>query len=207
MDEEMPQGPLVAIVDDQRDIRTTLGRGLASRGFRCHPLSSGQDLLDALEYLQPDCILLDLRMPMMDGLETLRAIPANRRNIPIIFFTSHGDIPVAVEAMKLGATDFIEKPASFKNIAEKIGSALAGQRKPSGKTLTAGEAKRIIDDLTGREQEVMRFVCDGLPNKEIAGRLGLSVRTVESHRHHAFKKIGHSNLVQIARVFQAAEGG
>ncbi|NCP14250.1 MAG: response regulator transcription factor [Sphingomonadales bacterium] len=206
MEAEVPKGPLVAIVDDQRDVRTTLCRGLAAYNYRCHPFASGPDLLEALEYLHPDCILLDLRMPDMGGLEALRAIPANRRHIPIIFFTSHGDVPTAVEAIRLGAKDFIEKPASFAHIAEKIESAIAAQPKPSGNELTMLEARQIIDDLTVREKEVLESICEGLPNKEIAWRLGLSVRTVESHRHHAFKKIGHGNLVQIARIFQAAEG-
>lgn len=205
MDANMAEGPLVAIVDDQRDVRTTLGRGLAAHNFRCHPFSSGPDLLEALEYLEPDCILLDLRMPEMDGLETLGAIPSNRRHIPIIFFTSHGDVSVAVEAMRLGAKDFIEKPASFAFIADKIRAAIVSKQEPAETKLTKKDAKLIIDGLTDRQQQIMRSVCDGLPNKEIAARLGLSIRTVESHRHFAYKKIGNGNVLQIARIFELAK--
>lgn len=200
------EGPLVAIVDDQRDVRTTLSRGLAAFDFRCHPFSNGQDLIDALIYLEPDCILLDLRMPMMDGIETLKAIPAGRRHIPVIFFTSHGEISVAVEAMKLGASDFIEKPASFSEIADKIRKALINRSRSPSKALAVGDARRIVASLTTREQEILRLACDGLSNKQCANLLGLSVRTVEAYRLRATTKIGHSNLVKIAQIFQTADG-
>ncbi len=197
---------LIAIVDDQRDVRTTIGRGLVRHGFRCHPFASGQDLLDALEYLEPDCILLDLRMPVLDGLETLKAIPAHRRHIPVIFFSSHGDVPLAVQAVKAGAADFIEKPGTFEQIAEKIGAALATSRPIAEKSHSALEARALLATLTRREIEIMRLACEGLQSKEIAARLDLSVRTVESHRYHAIRKLGDGKLINIAKIFRAAQG-
>ncbi|MFN4039235.1 MAG: response regulator transcription factor [Erythrobacter sp.] len=206
MNTEIADDPLVAIVDDQRDVRTTVGRGLAAHGFRAHPFASGQDLLEALEYLEPDCILLDMRMPGLDGIETLKAIPERRRSIPVVFFTSHGDIPLAVEAMRLGAADFIEKPGSFDQIATKIRAALATRSRPADQSYTSDEARTIIANLTAREREIMQLASDGLQSKEIAARLDISVRTVESHRHHAIQKIGDGRLINIARLFRAAEG-
>lgn len=200
------ESPLVAIVDDQRDVRTTVGRGLAAHGFRAHPFASGQDLLDALEYLEPDCILLDMRMPGMDGIETLKAIPQRRRSIPVVFFTSHGDIPLAVEAMRLGAADFIEKPGSFEQIAAKLRAALSTRAKSHDPEYSSENAREIIDSLTAREREIMRLASDGMQSKEIAAHLNISVRTVESHRHHAIQKIGDGRLINIARLFRAVEG-
>jgi FixJ family two-component response regulator len=201
------EDPLVAIVDDQRDVRTTVGRGLSAHGFRAHPFASGQDLLDALEYLEPDCILLDMRMPGMDGLETLKAIPERRRGIPVVFFTSHGDIPLAVEAMQLGAADFIEKPGSFEQIASKLRAALSARAKSADQAYSGENAREIIASLTAREREIMQLASNGMQSKEIAAHLNISVRTVESHRHHAIQKIGDGRLINIARLFRAAEGG
>lgn len=205
MQDDTRAQPLIAIVDDQRDVRTTLGRGLARHGYQCHPLASGADLLEALEYLHPDCILLDMRMPGLDGMTTLKAIPSHCRHIPVLFFTSHGDIPLAVEAIKAGATDFIEKPGTFGSIVEKIEAALESSKPSAEKSQVAQEARELIASLTKREHEVMRLACDGMQSKEIATHLALSVRTVEAHRYHAIQKLGESKLVSIARIFQAAE--
>ncbi len=197
---------LIAVVDDQRDVRTTVGRGLERHGYRVHPFMSGTDLVEALDYLEPDCILLDIRMPGLDGLATLRRIPEHRRHIPVIFFTSHGDIPLAVEAMKNGAFDFIEKPGTFALISQKIEAALLASQPSAEKHHSARQARELIADLTTRESQVMRLACQGLRNKQIAQQLGIGVRTVEFHRHRAMHKLGEVNLVIIARIFQAAEG-
>lgn len=206
MPEPETSAPLIAVVDDQRDVRTTLGRGLERHGYRVHPIMGGPDLLEALEYLQPDCILLDFRMPELDGLATMKRIPPHRRHIPVIFFTSHGDIPLAVEAMKHGAADFIEKPSSFETIVQTIEKALVSSRQSVEKNHSADQARERIADLTKREDEVMRLACTGLRNKEIAEKLNIGVRTVEFHRHQALQKLGEPSLVNIARIFEAAAG-
>lgn len=201
-----PDGPMVAIVDDERDVRMTIVRGLEKRGYRCHPFASGCDLIDALDYLKPDCVLLDLRMPGMDGLATLKAIPERHRHVCVLLFTSHGDVPVAIEAMKAGASDFIEKPASLAMIAEKIDHALAEQRPIREQMRSVVKARELIDELTPREREIMELACDGLISGEIAEKLGLSVRTVENHRHNAIKKLKEDRLVNILKIFQTAQG-
>lgn len=205
MGEAITDEPLVAVVDDQRDVRTTLVRGLSAHGFRVHPFAGGQDLLDALDYLVLDCIMLDMRMPGLDGIETLIAIQEKRPTIPVLFFTSHGDIPLAVKAMQLGAVDFVEKPGSFEQISAKIRTALAASTRTEVAPYTVKQARELIDRLTKREREVLAFASEGLLNREIAERLDLSVRTVESHRHHAVQKIGDGRLINIIRLFQLAE--
>lgn len=198
--------PLVAVVDDHRDVRTTLGRGLARHGYSVHPFASGMDLIDALRYLKPDCILLDFRMPELDGIATMKALPSNSRHIPVIFFTSHGDIPLAVQAMQSGAADFIEKPSTFAAISEKIEAALNSREMSVEKIHSANDARELIAGLTKREHEVIRLACEGLQNKEVARKLDLSVRTVESYRYHAMKKLGENKIVNIARLFHVTEG-
>lgn len=198
--------PLIAVVDDQRDVRTTVGRGLERFGYKVHPFMGGTDLLEALEYLEPDCILLDVRMPVLDGLDTMKMIPEDRRHIPVIFFTSHGDIHLAVEAMKSGAADFIEKPAPFEMIVQKIEAALSSSRPTVERNHSADQARKQLAELTKREDEVMRLACAGLRNKEIAEQLNIGVRTVEFHRHQAIHKLGEPILVNIARLYQIAEG-
>lgn len=205
MQEPETPAPLIAVVDDQREVRTTVRRGLERHGYRVHPFVDGADLLEALSYMQPDCILLDMRMPGLDGLSTLLRIPSHLRHIPIIFFTSHGDIPMAVEAMKNGAADFIEKPASFEVIIQKIETSLASRRPLAEKSRTASQARELISELTNRENEVIRLACTGLRNKEIADQLNLGVRTVEFHRFQAMQKLGESNLLKLARMIEAAD--
>lgn len=205
MPEPGETAPLIAIVDDQRDVRTTVGRGLERYGFNVHPFLGGSDLLEALEYLQPDCILLDIRMPGLDGLATMSRIPPQLRHIPVIFFTSHGDVPLAVEAMKNGGADFIQKPATFEIIVSKIEAALLSSRPSVGKSHSAGQARKLLAQLTKREDEVMRLACEGLRNKEIAERLKIGIRTVESHRHRAIHKLGETNLIKVAKAYQIAK--
>jgi len=206
MSELEGKGALIALVDDDRDLRTTLGRGLTKLGYRCHPFRGGQDFLDALGYVKPDCILLDLRMPEMDGMATLKAIPDDMRHIAVIMFTSHGDIPIAIEAVKSGADDFIEKPASFEMIADKIDHAIDRKRAKREQMQSLVIARELLSQLTKREHEIMEMVCEGHTSAEIAENLDLSVRTVEAHRHNAITKLQEDKLVNILKLFQAAKG-
>lgn len=207
-DQVMPEpdriAPLIAIVDDQREVRTTVGRGLEQFGYRVHPFMGGEDLLEALEYLRPDCILLDLQMPGLDGLATMDRIPPQCRHIPVIFCTSHGNVPLAVEAMKNGAADFIVKPSTFEIVVSKIEAALLSSRPSIEKHHSADQARALLAVLTKREDEVMRLACEGLRNKEIAERLNIGARTVEFHRHQALHKLGETNLVIVARIYDIA---
>lgn len=144
-------------------------------------------------------------MPGLDGLATMSRIPPRRRHIPVIFFTSHGDVPLAVEAMKSGGTDFIEKPATFQVIASKIEAAMLSARPSAGKSQSADQARKLLAQLTKREDEVMRLACEGLRNKEIAERLKIGVRTVESYRHQAIHKLGEPNLINLAKIYETAK--
>ena len=205
MSVESEQAPSVALVDDNRDIRTLVCRGLRNSGINCHPFASGEDFLDGLSYLSFDCVLLDMRMPDLDGIETLKRIPPEKKHIPIIFFTSHADVPLAVNAMKSGARDLIEKPCSIEDIVEKVKGFAAHSVARSHRADMTDNARTLIKSLTPREKEVMSLVCQGLRSKQVGLRLSLSHRTIEAHRARATKKLGVNDLPNIVRIFQLAE--
>ncbi|WP_298304159.1 response regulator [uncultured Erythrobacter sp.] len=197
-------GPAVALVDDNRQIRTSICRGLTKHGMRCHPFACGEDFLEGLSYLSFDCVLLDLRMPDLDGMQTLRRIPSQKRYIPVIFFTSYADVSIAVDAMKSGARDFIEKPASIAEIAKTIEGFTVSSSVRSRNADMASGARSLVKTLSARENEVMMLVCEGFRSKQIANRLALSPRTIDAHRYSAIKKLGVNDLPNIVRMFQLA---
>lgn len=205
MRDKAPQNLTVAIVDDDRDLRTTLVKGLEKHGIICRPFVSGKDFLEALSYFDPDCILLDLLMPEMDGMKVIGLIPADKRHIPILVLTSHSDIATAVEAIKIGAQDFLEKPMKIEKICARIReySGLAGERR--SQVEKAVQARRLLDTLTEREGQVIRMVCKGLRSLDIADRLGLSIRTVEAHRRNAGLKLGSNRIGTIVNLIKTAD--
>lgn len=205
MTESQSDELLVAIVDDERDLRMTLVRGLEKYRIKCHPLAGGKDFLEAISYLEPDCVLLDLNMPGMTGMDVLSQIPAEKSHIPVIIFTSHGDVPTVVKAMRSGAVEFLEKPMSFQQISEHIRATVARSSPRVGRSQQGREAKRLLATLTEREAKIVHLVCQGLRNADIAKELDNSVRTVEVHRYHATRKLGTSSVAELILLVQAAE--
>jgi len=188
---------LVAVVDDDRDMRTTLVKGLEKFHITCRPFGSGSDFLEALQYFEPDCVLLDLSMPGITGLDVLSAIPEEKSHIPVIIFTSFGSIPAAVSAIRKGAVEFLEKPMSLEQIDAQIRAAIASTSSRSVDARRSAEAKRLLANLTSREAEVVKLVCSGLRSAEIARQLGISARTVEVHRYNAYKKLGTQSSTEL----------
>lgn len=205
MGERSPQDLIVAIVDDDRDLRTTLVRGLEKFGVICRPFASGEDLLEALSYFEPDCILLDLRMPGMDGMKVMSLIPAEKRHIPVLVLTSHGDIPTAVKAVKIGAQDFLEKPIKIEQIYARIREFTELSEHRRLQADQAIQARHLFDTLTQREDQVIRMACKGLRNLDIAEKLGLSIRTVENHRRNAGLKLGSNRIATLISLVKAAD--
>ena len=184
------------MVDDDRDVRRSLSFMLGASDVRSHPFGSGEDFLEALPDLQPGCILLDLRMPQMDGFHVMDELARREVDWPIIVMTGHGEVPVAVRAMKLGAIDFIEKPFSEEALLSCFGAAfsLLDARESTGKRRR--EARDRVAQLTGREADVLRGLLAGESNKQLATRLGISLRTVEMHRGNMMERLGVSSLAQ-----------
>src|SRR5690349_14009058 len=166
------KAPQVYVIDDDRDVRRSLSFMLGAAEIRSHPFASGLDFLDALPDLEPGCILLDLRMPQMDGFQVMDALAERRVDWPVIVMTGHGEVPVAVRAMKLGAVDFIEKPFSEQALLGCFAQAFAllQDREASGRRRR--EAHERAASLTAREKEVLQSLLAGQSNKEIAQYLG-----------------------------------
>jgi two-component system response regulator FixJ len=171
---------LVLIVDDDRAVRESTARLLHRAGFQSQCYESGDEFLAASIPDEIICILLDVRMPGTDGLAVLRALGERPALPPVVIITGHGDIPLAVEAMRMGALDFIEKPYAPDRLLETIGKATAADRAPPEKI--DPDARALLDQLSWRQRQVLAGILCGHPNKIIAFELGLSVRTVESYR-------------------------
>lgn len=194
--EKSTQPRHVHVVDDNRDVRRSLSYMLGASDLRSRPFGSGQDFLDALGDLQPGCILLDLRMPQMDGFQVMDALRRRGIDWPVIVMTGHGEISIAVRAMKQGAIDFIQKPFAEEalGICLETGFRLLAERLEAGERHRAARAR--VDQLTGRETEVLEGLLAGESNKQLAGRLGISLRTVEMHRGNMMDRLGVGNLAE-----------
>ena len=183
-------------MDDDRDVRRSLSFMLGACDMRSHPFGSGEDFLDAVPALQPGCVLLDLRMPQVDGFQVMDELVRRGVDWPVIVMTGHGEVPLAVRAMKLGAVDFIEKPFSEEALLACFGQAFAllDERQSEGQRRRA--ARERVDQLTAREREVLEGLLAGESNKHIAGRLGISLRTVEMHRANMMDRLEVGSLAE-----------
>ena len=197
---------VVHLVDDDAAIRRSVGFMLKTSGHRVESYETGTDLLKASSHLDQGCILLDIRMPGMDGLEVQQALQEKGVTLPVIIMTGHGDVTLAVKAMKAGAVDFIEKPFGKEAL---LGSLDEGYRRLSRKEATADRARDAairLQALTPRERDVLDGLGHGLPHKTIAYDLGISPRTVEIHRANLMTKLGVRSLSEALRIAFAAAG-
>ena len=197
----MKQGlPTVFIVDDDEAVRNSLRLLVKSVGLTAAALVSAQEFLASYDPLQPGCLLLDVRMPGMSGLELQQRLNLLGAVIPVIFITGHGDVPMAVEAMQQGAFDFLQKPFRDQDLIDRIQRALEKDR---ANRAALGEHSRIREQhetLTPREREVLALVTSGKANKVMAADLGLSQRTIEIHRARVMEKMGASSLAHLVRM-------
>ena len=197
----MNQGlPIVFIVDDDEAVRNSLRLLVKSVGLSATALVSAQEFLVSYDPLQPGCLVLDVRMPGMSGLELQQQLNARGAVIPLIFITGHGDVPMAVEAMQQGAFDFLQKPFRDQDLMDRIQRALEKDR---ANRAELGERSRIreqYETLTPREREVLALVTSGKANKVMAADLGLSQRTIEIHRARVMEKMGASSLAHLVRM-------
>jgi two-component system response regulator FixJ len=186
----------VYVIDDDRDVRRSLSFMLGAADIRSHPFGSGMDFLEALPDLEPGCILLDLRMPQMDGFQVMEALSETKIDWPVIVMTGHGEVPVAVRAMKMGAVDFIEKPFSEQALLGCFAQAFALLKDRESASRRRRDAHERAASLTGREKEVLQSLLAGQSNKEIAQFLGISLRTVEMHRGNMMDRLQASSLAE-----------
>jgi two-component system response regulator FixJ len=194
----------VYVVDDDDAVREALSGLLEAGGYLCRSFSSAQEFLRAAPTLRPGCLIADIRMPGMDGLELQQLLVERALHFPLIIVTGHGDVPLAVRAMKGGALDFIQKPFNAKAILESTKSAMSRVAEPQQANRLAVEAGSRFESLSQREREVLQGLLTGLPNKTIAHELGLSPRTVEIHRARVMEKMRARSLSELVRLGLAA---
>jgi two-component system response regulator FixJ len=194
----------ILIVDDDADVRDSLRALLESAGFTVRDFGSAKRVLEDTTVADGACLIADIRMPDMDGLTLQEELARRQVGLPVIIVTGHGDIPLAVRAMRAGAIDFIEKPFDDELLLESIQRALDHGKENRSQTLLAQTAAARIALLTEREQQVLECLVRGLSNKIIAYELDISPRTVEIHRAHVMEKMQARSLSEVVRLAFAA---
>jgi len=195
--------PVVFVVDDDASVRQALDDLFRSVGLRVQAFGSATEFLQSTLPDVPGCLVLDIRLPGLSGLDFQTELTKAGTNIPIIFITGHGDIPMSVRAMKAGAVEFLTKPFREQDMLDAIRVALErdrGRREHDRKT---SELHNLFDTLTNREQEVIGFVAAGLMNKQIAAEIGVSEITVKVHRGNVMRKMGARSLADLVRMADA----
>jgi FixJ family two-component response regulator len=200
----MPPNSLVFAIDDDASVRKGLSRLLRSAGYKSEIFESAADFLACEQHAGPACVIVDVQMPGLNGIEFQEDLIRRRREEQLVFITGHGDIPMCAQAMKAGAVDFLRKPFRAEELLQCIERALvrsAAQRRLSNER---EEARRLVDLLTPREFEVMQLVITGMLNKQIAGELDTAEKTVKVHRGRVMQKLGVTSVAALVRLVQKA---
>lgn len=192
--------PMVFVVDDDEAMRDSIACLLESVNLPSRMFSTAGDFLEFCDPQQQGCILLDIRMPGMSGMELLENLKANGITLPVIVITGHGDVPLAVRALKLGAFDFVQKPFNAHDLLDRVHAALQQVQENCQKNRKLDRLRSHFDALTGREREIMELVVAGNPSKVIGMKLGISSRTVDIHRSNIMRKL---NVRTVAELVQS----
>jgi two-component system response regulator FixJ len=200
----MTSGRMVHIVDDDEAVRNALGGLLSVCGFTVHRYPSGRALLDRAATLPVGCILLDLRMPEMSGLEVQAELTRMGIDFPVIYLSAHGDVTTGVQAMKRGAVDFLEKPVREEPLLAALEQGFARLGSQRAERAAARQARQALATLTPREREVIELVVRGCRNREIAKMLAIALQTVKVHRMRGMTKMGVTTVPDLTRAWAAA---
>jgi FixJ family two-component response regulator len=193
---------LVFIVDDDLSVRRSTERLIRSAGFKVLTFTSAGEFLASPRPEGPACLVLDVRMPGLSGMELQRELTQSGIHIPIIFITGHGDIPMSVRAMKAGAVEFLTKPFRSRSLLEAVRAAIETDRSANKARSETGELRQRYEQLTPREREVMALVVAGQLNKQVASELSTTERTIKFHRAHIMQKMGVESLADLVRMAQ-----
>jgi FixJ family two-component response regulator len=197
----MPEAQgVVFVVDDDASVREALQRLVRSAGLRVEAFASAEEFLQRGRPDEPSCLVLDVRLPDLSGLDLQRRMVDTNNQMPIVFITGHGDIPTTVRAMKAGAVEFLTKPLVEGDVLASIRDAIARDRVAREHDAETADLRARYASLTPREQEVMAWVVSGLLNKQIAGELGISEETVKVHRGHVMRKMEADSLADLVRM-------
>ncbi len=200
----IPLNSLVFLIDDDSSVRKGVSRLLRSAGYKNEVFGSASDFLAREQHPGPACVVVDVRMPGLNGMDLQSALNERRREEQLVFITGHGNIPMCAQAMKAGAVDFLTKPFRADELLECVERALtrAAEQRQRGADRT--EARRQLDLLTPREFEVMQFVVTGMLNKQTAAELGTAEKTIKVHRGRVMKKLGIASVAELVRLVEMA---
>ena len=201
----MAETPLVHVVDDDASVRESLSMLLEAAGFAVRTYDSANAFLDAASDRRAGCVLTDVQMPELNGLELQRRLAERGIGLPVIVMTGHADVPIAVEALKAGATDFLEKPFDDEHLIGVVTGAIAASQRAHDAAAAVADISARLATLTPREREVLEGLVAGHPNKTIAYDLGSSPRTVEVHRARVMEKMGARSLPELVRMTIAVD--
>jgi len=200
-----PSPATVFVVDDDEAVRESLALLLRSVELAAATFSSAHEFLGSYDPAAPGCLILDVRLPGMSGLELQQRLADDGADLPIVFITGHGDVPMAVRAMRSGAVDFLQKPFSDQDLLDRVQQALAEQSQRRQQRASKAVIAQRIRSLTPREHEVMELIVEGHANKIIANRLGTSQRTVEVHRASVMRKMQADSVARLVHLVFAAD--
>jgi FixJ family two-component response regulator len=201
----IPSNSLVFLIDDDPSVRKGVSRLLRSAGYNTEAFGSASDFLTREQHLGPGCVIVDVRMPGINGIDLQNVLIQRRREEQLVFITGHGNIPMCAQAMKAGAVDFLPKPFRDTELLECVERALARSADQRRRRADKAEARRRFDLLTPREFEVMQLVVTGMLNKQIASKLGTAEKTTKVHRGRVMRKLGVVSVAELVRLAEAAQ--
>jgi FixJ family two-component response regulator len=196
--------PFVFVIDDDASIRKSLARLLGATGYQSELFQSASDFLARPPCSEPSCVIVDVRMPGLNGIDFQEALIQRQREEQLIFVTGHGDVPMCARAMKAGAVDFLPKPFKPDELLRCVERALTRSSEQRSVATEQNETRRQLDSLTPREFEVMQLIITGILNKQVGGELGIAEKTVKVHRGRVMQKLGVTSVAELVRLVQKA---
>jgi len=196
---------MVFVIDDDESVRKSLGRLLDAAHYKTELFESASEFLSRSAYPGPSCVIVDVKMPGLNGIAFQEVLIEHGRDEQLVFITAHGDIPMCAEAMKAGAVDFLPKPFKSKQLLQSVERALSRSADERLRATERNHAFALLQRLTPREYQVMELVAAGLLNKQVGGELGMAEKTVKTHRAHMMQKLGITSVAELMRVLQKAE--
>ena len=201
----IPSNSLVFLIDDDASVRKGISRLLRSAGYRSEAFESASNFLTREQHSGPACVIVDVQMPGLNGIDLQNVLIQRRREEQLVFITGHGNIPMCAQAMKAGAVDFLPKPFRATELLQCVERALARSADQRRRGADKAEARRLLDLLTPREFEVMQLVVTGMLNKQIASELGTAEKTIKVHRGRVMKKLGIVSVAELVRLVETAQ--
>src|SRR5215468_2736612 len=196
---------MVFVIDDDESVRKSLKRLLDSAHYQAEVFKSASEFLSRSAYPGPSCVVVDVRMPGLNGVEFQKALIEKGREEQLVFITAHGDIPMCAQAMKAGAVDFLPKPFKPKQLLESVERALTRSSEQLLRASEKNHARALLERLTPREYQVMQLVATGMLNKQVGGELRMAEKTVKTHRAHMMQKLRITSVAELMGVLQKAE--